>query len=172
MKRSYAMVTVMLFLCGLAYSGHAGGPYAPRVDLPKNADPMSSMTVNAARIPDRSAVGIPPYPGARVFQTRDAGEMTVNGEKYKTLPYIKLLSVDPSDKIVAWYKKHLQGYTYQDVFGMSWVFWKGKKKFNGLDMTRRSTIENIGISRATAAMGYDRDMKGTKSVIEVTYEPK
>ncbi len=168
-----AIITVVLWL-PVAF---AGGPYAPKVDVPKNVGPndpqmMSVMTINAAKVPDKSAVEIPPYPGARVFQTNDASEMMVNDKTYKTLPYIKLLSTDPPDKIVAWYKKQLKGYTYEDVFGTSWVFWKGKGKFNGLDIRQRMTIQNVGISEAIAAMGYDKDMKGTKSVIEITYKSK
>lgn len=177
MKRLYVMVMITIFLFGVVFSVFAGDPYAPKADVPKNVsqdDPqmMSIMMINAAKVPERSAVEIPPYQGARVFQTKDASEMTMNNKKYKTLPYIKLLSIDPPEKIVAWYKEQLKGYTYEDVFGSSWVFWKGKGKFNGLDMRQRTTIQNVTISKAIAAMGYDKDMKGTKSVIEVTYEPK
>lgn len=165
-------ITTMLWLA----VGHAE-PYAPKADAPKNVGQnspqyMSVMIINAAQVPDKSVVEIPSYPGAKVFQTKNASEMNANNKMYKTLPYIKLLSTDPPDKIVAWYKNQLKGYTYEDVFGVAWVFWKGEGTFNGMDIRQRMTIQNVGISEAIAAMGYDDVMKGTQSVIEVTYEPR
>ena len=148
---------------------HADEPYAPKVEIPNNADPnsLAAMVVNAAKIPDKSEVEIPTYPGARVVQTKNTDGSGTSGE----LPYIKLLSTDPPDKIVAWYRSQLKGYTYEDVFSVAWVLWKGEGKFNGMDIRQRMAIQNVGISEAMAAMGYDEFMKGAKSVIEVTYEP-
>ena len=168
-----ASITVVFWLPVI----QAAEPYASKVDVPKNVDPnspqyMSVRIINAAKVPDKSAVEIPSYPGAKVFQSKIADEMRANNKTYKTFPYIKLLSIDPPDKIVAWYKTQLKGYTYQDVFGVAWVFWKGEGKFNGMDIRQRMTIQNVGVSKAIAAMGYDNVMKGAKSVIEVTYEPK
>ena len=164
-KRLLMIAIVVMVFCPLAV--FAGDAYAPKVDVKKNGDPMSAMLINAAKVPDKSAVEIPPYPGARIYQTTDASEMTANDKRYNTLPYIKLLSTDPPDKIVAWYKEQLKDYTYEDVFGTSWIFWKGKGKFNGLDIRDRMTKQNVGISEAIAAMGYGKDMEGTKSVIEI-----
>jgi hypothetical protein len=153
---------------------HAAEPYAPKVDVPENADKnsLSVMVINAATVPDKSAVGIPSYPGARVFQTKGASEMQANDKTLKTFPYIKLLSTDPPDKIVAWYRNQLEGYTYEDVFGVAWVFWKGEEKFNGMDIRQRMTVENVGISEAIAAMGFDEVMQGTQSIIEIAYDPE
>ncbi len=168
------IMMAMMFLSPVAFAGDA---YAPKVEVPKNVSQnspqfMSVMMINAAKVPDKSAVEIPAYPKARIYQTRDAGEAIMNDKKVKTLSYIKMLSTDSPDKIVAWYKKQLKGYTFEDVFGMSWVFWKGKGKFNGLDVRQLMTIQNVGISEAIAAMGYDKDMKGAKSVIEINYVSK
>jgi hypothetical protein len=149
-------------------------PYAPKVDVPNDAakNSLSVMVINAAIVPEKSAVGIPAYPGARVCQTKTAGEMRANDKKYQTFPYIKLLSTDPPDKIVAWYKDQLEEYTYEDVFGVAWVFWRGEGTFNGMDIRQRMTVENVGISQAIAAMGFDEVMQGTKSIIEIAYEPE
>mgnify|MGYP005843325123 CR=1 FL=1 len=156
---------IFLSVSGVA----AAAPYADKIEVTSITSPISKMIIKAAKVPDRSSVGIPCYPGAKIFQTRDKGEVEINGQRHKTLAYIKLLSTDPVDKIVAWYKEQLKEYTYEDAFGMS-VFWKGKGKFNGLDMRQRMTIQNVGISPAIDAMGYDKDMKGARSVIETTYE--
>ena len=166
-KLTVAMTMLLGFImCSLVIAA----PYADKIEITSSTDPMSKMMINGAKVPDRASVGIPAYPGAKVFQTRVAGEMTMNDEVYQTLAYIKLLSTDPVEKVVAWYKEQLKTYTYEDVFGISWVFWKGEGEFNGLDMRQRTTIENVGVSETIAAMEYDKDMKGAKSVIEVTYE--
>ncbi len=163
-----------MFIALLMIGGYASGsalaePYADKLEIISSTSPMSKMVIEAAKVPDSSSVGIPAYPGARVFQTKGTGEMEVNGKNYKTLAYIKLLSTDPVEKVAAWYKDQLQGYTQESAFGMS-IFWKGKGKFNVLDIRQRSTIQNVGVSEALSAMGYDDDMKGAKSVIEVVYE--
>jgi len=158
-------VAIFLFLSGVA----TAEPYADKIEITSKTSPMNQMVIKASKVPDRSAVGIPCYPGAKILQTKDVSEVEMNGQKYKTLAYIKLLSTDPVDKIAAWYKEQLKGYTYEDLFGMP-VFWKGKGKFNGLDMRQRMTIQNVGLSEPIPEMGYDKDMKGVQSVIEITYE--
>ncbi len=168
MRKPTVVIAMLLSFCVSSFV--IAEPYADKVQVTSSTSPMSQMMIKGANIPDRALVEIPAYPGARIFQTREAGEMTMNDEVYKTLAYIKLLSTDPVEKIVAWYKEQLGTYTYEDVFGVSWVFWKGEGEFNGLDMRQRTTIQNVGVSETIAAMEYDKDMKGVKSVIEVTYE--
>lgn len=168
MKKLIAIALALTF-AGLSNLVMAD-PYADKIEITSGTNPMSQMVIEVAKVPDRALVGIPAYPDAKVFQTRDAGEMEMNDEKVKTLAYIKLLSTDPVEKIVAWYKEQLNAYTYEDVYGVSWVFWKGKGKFNGLDVRQTTTIQNVMISNTIEAMEYDKDMKGAKSIIEVTYE--
>lgn len=175
MKRLFSSVCVLLFV--FSQLMFAGEPYAKKVDVPKSVsqdDPRfaSVMIINASIVPDKASVEIPPYPGARIYQTRPASEMTANDEKMKTLPYIKLLSTDPYEKVLAWYKEKMTGYSSEDVFGTGWIFWKRKGKFNSLDIRDTMTSQNLLVSIANKAFGYDEDMKGTKTVIEVTYVPK
>ena len=144
-------------------------PYADKLKITSNTPEMSRMTIEAANVPDRAAVGIPPYPGAKIFQTRDAGEMEVNDESFKTIASMKLLSTDPVDKVVAWYKKQLPSYGHKDFYGVSWAFWKGEESFNSMDMTHTMTRENVLIGDATV-IGYDSELKGAKSVIDISYE--
>jgi len=148
------------------------GPYADKPEITSRTSDMGKFLIPQAKVPDISEVGIPPYPNAKVYQTKGASEMVANDEKIIKLPYIKLLSTDPAETVVAWYKDHLEGYTYEDVFGVSWVFWKGDKQYNGLDIRLLSTIENVAISAAIKEMDYDADMQGTQSVIDIYYEPK
>jgi len=169
--RSLAVISITM-ACFTIGSMALAGSYAPKVKITSSTSPMGQMVIKASKVPDKSSVGIPPYPGAKILQTMDKSEMVVNDEKIKTLPYIKLLSTDPVEKVIDWYKDHLKGYTYEDVFGVSWIFWKGHKKFNGLDMRFFTTIENVRVSEAIAAMIYGENMKGSKSIIEIYYEPK
>jgi len=165
------LTVVLVMLLSFIISSHViAEPYADKIKITSSTSPLSQMIINSAKVPDSSSVEISAYPGAKIFQTKDAGEMTANDESYKTLAYIKLLSTDPVEKVVAWYKEQLKTYTYEDVFGVSWVFWKGEGEFNGLDIRLRTTIQNVGVSEAIAEMEYGKDMKGAKSIIEVTYE--
>ena len=95
--------------------------------------------------------------------------MEVNDENIKTIAYVKLLSTDPVDKVVAWYKEQLASYGHKNAYGVAWVFWKGAGEYNSMDMTQSMTIENVQITDATV-IGYEDDLKGAKSVIEVSYE--
>jgi len=147
-------------------------PYADKPEITSRTSDMGKLLIRQTKVPDISEIGIPPYPDAKAYQAKDASEMVANGKKIIMLPYIKLLSTDPAETVVAWYKDHLEGYTYEDVFGASWVFWKGDKQYNGLDIRLLSTIENVAISAAIKEMDYDADMKGTQSVIDIYYEPK
>ena len=52
-------------------------PYADKIEITSGTNPMSQMVIETAKVPDRALVGIPAYPGAKVFQTRDAGEMEI-----------------------------------------------------------------------------------------------
>jgi hypothetical protein len=52
---------------------------------------------------------------------------------------------------------------------VSWAFWKGEESFNSMDMTHTMTRENVLIGDATV-IGYDSELKGAKSVIDISYE--
>ena len=143
--------------------------YAEKVEITSTTSEMSKMVIENSVVPDRDAVGIPAYPGARLFQSDEASEMTMNGVTVQTLPYLKLLSTDPVEKVVAWYKEQLPSYGHKDVYGMSWVFWKGEGEFDAMDMEQTMTRQNVTISDATV-LGFDEDMQGAKSLIQVVYE--
>lgn len=168
MKSKY-LLPLVPFIFGLLSADLLAEPYAEKIKITSNTSPMSKMVIEGANVPDRASVGIPPYPGAKIFQTRDVGEMSANDESFKTVAYVKLLSTDSVEKVVAWYKKQLPSYGHKDFYGVSWAFWKGEAKFNAMDVTQSMTRENVMISDATV-MDYDNDMKGAKSVIEVSYE--
>ena len=168
MKSKY-LFPLVTFIFGLLSADLLAEPYADKIKITSNTSEMSKMVIEGANVPDRASVGIPAYPGAKILQTRDVGEMEANDESFKTIAYMKLLSKDPVEKVVAWYKEQLPSYGHKDFYGVSWAFWKGEANFNAMDMTQTMTRENVMISDATV-IGYDSDMKGAKSVIEVSYE--
>ncbi|RMI03517.1 MAG: hypothetical protein D6681_09765, partial [Calditrichaeota bacterium] len=145
-------------------------PYAPKVKITQDTSPMGRMFINMANVPDKSVVGIPPYPGAVVLQTRGAGEMKVNGKPY--LPYIKLLTADSIDKVVSWYKAKLPSWQYQKVDFMGAVFhrfWKVKGNYEPMDMDAMGTIPNVVISDGKQ---HADDYPAVKTMIEITYQPE
>lgn len=147
-------------------------PYAKKIQATSSTSQMSRIMFDAITIPDSSDVEIPAYPGALIFMTKAPYQVEVNGEMVMALSYIKLLSTDPLDKVLEWYKQQLTDYNLEEAFGMGWVLWKGgeQDKFNTMDMTDRMTIQNVSLGKAIKAFGYDEDMKGASTVIEIYYK--
>jgi hypothetical protein len=169
MKR---FIIVTAAILSLSASGFAiAAPYASKVKITSGTSPIGQVFIKAAKVPDASAVGIPAYPGGVILQTRQKGAMKTDaGKAY--LPYIKLLTPDSVDKVVAWYKAKLPRYFYQKkgFFGMnSYRFWKVKGDYGMMDMDAMGTIENVIISDGTQhADVYPK----VSTMIEITYEPK
>ena len=95
------MKTFMMLLTAicLGASGLAlAEPYADKVKITSNTSPIGQMMIKASIVPERSAVNIPPYPGAVILQTAAPGAMKMNGKD--ALPYIKLLTQLFGDRLV------------------------------------------------------------------------
>lgn len=166
------MVTSFLVLA-VSATAIAGEPYAPKVKAPTGIKPFSIedfdvMGINAAVVPEKSAVEIPPYPGARVLSTISEFKMTINKKKVTCLSSIKLLSTDPVDKVVAFYKEKLKEYRYKSMWdGMINFFWIGGKDDNMLDIKKACVTLYISISSADSKM-----MPKAKTEIQLTYGAK
>ena len=147
-------------------------PYAEKVKITSGTTPMGQMVIKDSKVPDRSTVSMPPYPGAVIFQTRDSGSAEINGKAVNTLPYIKLLTSDDMDKVVAWYKDNLSTYYYQKqgFAGMfTHIFWKEEGDYNMFDIYARMVNENVGISDGEI---HKDDYSKAKTMIEITYIAK
>ncbi len=170
-----AMMATLMISYGLTLA-FAGEPYAPKVAVPKNVKPnsleyMSVYMVQSAKVPEKAKVEVPPYPGAYVIQTKGKSKMEVNGKELTCLHYIKLITMDEVKKVVAFYKDKLKGYRFLSEFGGSiQVYWKGKEKFNPIDMRDTCTTPNVFIGKAKGM--WDELMKGAKTTIEITYIPR
>jgi len=169
MKR---LIIVTATILSISASGLAiATPYASKLKITSATSPIGQAFIKAAKVPSASAVGIPAYPGGVILQTRQKGAMKTDaGKAY--LPYIKLLTSDSVDKVVAWYKSKLPKYFYQKkgFFGMnSYRFWKVKGDYGMMDMDAMGTIENVIISDGSQhADVYPK----ASTMIEITYEPK
>ena len=172
MKVLAAVLVALSVLLG-SVASHAGEPYAPKVKVPsgiKEDSPayFSVMAVNAAIVPDKAAVGVPPYPGAKVIMTSSGMVMASNNDKLTCLNAIQLLTTDAPDKVIAFYKKRLKDYRFKSRYGgIINVFWKGAEKFNSADITQVCKTPNISI---TSESGNEL-MPEAKTMMEIVYEP-
>lgn len=175
MKR-YVYAVLVIFFLALAVSPAVGGePYAPKVEPPagiKVGTPeyLGVMSINAAQVPHRSSVGVPPYPGARIVMTRGTSKMKANDVEYTCLQYLKMYAPDDGEKVASFFKEKLTDYKFKSEFGgMIRAFWKGPDDINTLDITQMCTTPNVLITEATDS--ERKLMPGAKSVIEIGYEP-
>lgn len=164
-------IIISLALLCLSTSGLVvAEPYADKVKITDSTTPMGQMIIKGSNVPDRTAVNIPPYPGAVIMQTADAGAMQLNGKD--ALPYIKMLTADDMDKVVAWYQDKLSSYYYQKqgFAGMFiHIFWKEKGDYQMFDVEARMLNENVGISDGAI---HKDDYPQSKTVIEISYAGK
>jgi len=157
-------------------SGATGEPFAPKVDVPKNGKPgiidiLAVMQVNAAVVPDTAAVGVPPFPGARIVQTASAQSATVNGKKINCLPLVKLVSAARQDEVIAFYKSEAKGYQFRKILGgILNAFWKDREKFNPLSFSEICTTPNILISEIGPG-SKNTLMSSAVTDIQIVYKP-
>lgn len=166
--RGCVLAVAVLMFHASAYGGEA---FAPKVPVPsgiKEGSPesMDEMIIQSSVVPDRSAVGVPPYPGAKIFQARGTMKMEVNDETVSCLPYIKLYTTDPKEKVVAFYKDKIKDFHFKSQFGgLVNLFWMGPDKINAMDMTQLCSTPNVSITDGSLDL-----MSGSKTVIEITYK--
>jgi hypothetical protein len=168
MKNKIATAAMLIF--AVMGTSVVAGQFDEKVKITSNTTPLGQMVIKAAKVPDASVIGVPAYPGALIFQTREFGQMKSNGRPY--LPYVKLLSADPVDKVIEWYKKELPDYFFEKkgFLGMySYRFWKVKGDYGMLDMDAMGMNENIIV---TDGKQHADDYPDAVSMIEITYESK
>ena len=162
---------ITLIWTALAINNYAiAEPYADKIKVSSKISEFGKMMIVGSKVPDKSSVPIPPYPNAVVLQTSDAGQMQFNGKN--GLAYIKLLTSDDINKVVAWYKKQLPTYFYQKKGFMDMfihTFWEKEGDYNLFDMEARSLNMNVSISDGAI---HKDDFPETQSMIEISYKSK
>ena len=122
--RKQSLITISLLILFINSILFAGGPFAPKADIPSNPndDPDLALAIiylENIEVPDQEEVGVPAYPDAKIFQTNRAQE--------DMLPSVRLLSLDNLTKVVDFYKTELRGWKYKDFYGVH-MFYNGKEQ--------------------------------------------
>ncbi|MCP5102720.1 MAG: hypothetical protein GY950_05055 [bacterium] len=136
----------------------AGEPYAPvagikevQTDSPKVKTLLSRL--KRVKVPDKSSVGIPAYPGAEIIQTAQS----IHG----FLPYVILVSNDDPETVAAFYKEKMTGWQ-QDEINKTIRFWKGRKRdcLNG---------RGLLISIRSLSKSFNSVLPGKQTRIRIAY---
>jgi len=154
-----------------AAAGTAAGPdaFAPkavvRADLDDSNARMRRMILDAAVVPGRAEVGVPPYPGARVVQVQAPGSEQVND--VVALPLVWLISDNEPEAVVEFYRRELSGWSLGEFYLNTW-FWEGDGPYNPID---ESGLTMPGIGVMAALPGRADMFPGTRSEIQIRYRP-
>ena len=144
--------------------------YAP-LALPKKGSKadVGQIEVTKENVPEKEAVEAPPYPNARIIAAGPASEMKLGSITRRMLASVTLVSKDEVEKVVAFYKKKLQGWNYAQEYGMFHVFWKGTK--DQKDMSGPE-VPTVVITSTDGSAPNEQHLQGLKTRIVVYYGKK
>lgn len=193
MKR---LVTIAVLLAPLVLAAGevCAEPYATKLEIPaeklakgyfkdaslqRNVDIMQKA-LSKMKVPDRTAVPVPPYPGAKIFSVELKywlfGEESPEPKdtkigKPQCLPYIDLYSTDPMDEVLAFYKRELRGYkfTSRSESGLVYdIFWAGRDNLIVMDGEEVCSTPHVEIYPS----GPDPYWPEVQTVIQIGYIPR
>lgn len=144
--------------------------YAP-LALPKEGSKadVGQIEITKNNVPEKEAVEAPPYPNARIIGAGPASEMKVGGVTRRILPMVTLVSKDEVEKVVAFYKKKLEGWNYAHEYGMFHVFWKGTKEQKNMTAPE---VPTVVITDTDGSAANEQHLQGLKTRIVVYYGKK
>jgi hypothetical protein len=131
---------------GRAYAGTASVPTQPTNDAFLQ---MEIRTVQAAEVPERTAVEAPPYPGAVIIQTVPPAERISGRRRWTSLPVIILFTSDPVWRVVNFYRDNLEGWRHARYLSSDY-FWLGEEDFNPLRESGQ-TVPSVQVRQARAS---------------------
>jgi hypothetical protein len=152
-------------------------PFAPVAKDPGKATikgeeasyPLEKMMLQAIakKVPDRSAVKQPPYPGAVVVKLQPASKGSEDDVVFTILPVVVLHTTDDVQKVLEFYLKALPDWTKFSYFGMEYVY-EGSGEFKPM---RKSGLEtpNVGIMELPNVMKFHA-MPDAKTEILIYYK--
>ena len=140
-------------------------PAAPMAPLKKEGMDLmkmqgKTMTDVEQEIPDKQEVGVPIYPGAMYVSHMDTG----SGDM---LPSLNLVASDPPERVRAWYRGTLEGWSYSDTFQL---FYKGEGEISLSDLMQTESV-NVSAEEGQALDLMFSDVPDVKSRIQITYTP-
>lgn len=155
----------------------SGDPIAPKADIPTNRPvdetkafefDLEVRMLKSFRVPAKSEVGIPAYPGAKALKLMPAGKGKLNGEPFESLPVVELITMDDPKKVAAWYRNKL-GWQ-EEEFLLNAYFWPGGEfhplAISGMEMT---SVGVLGIPENILSYYC---MPGAKTTIQIRYNPR
>ncbi len=140
------LISFMLLLCIQSLESQ-DIPYAPVYaipsDLEANQYAHDQRERLKSRIPSKSEVEVPPYPDAVVFMVATSEEVKqiVGADGFAE---IKILTSDPMDQIIRFYKEHLPDWNYHEEYS---IFWFGDGEFSVMRIMEG--MPNVSIQEAS-----------------------
>ena len=141
----------------------AAQAYAPKAQLPAGADPNSitAMMLQDAEVPSGDEVGVPAYPGAQVVQVMRMPNLLTQEESGN----VRLITSDPPESVVAWYKESLAGWSSKEDWDIT-AFGEGGRAFHPMTPNTWGVVPNVTVAANTI---YGDVWPAAKTMIEINY---
>ena len=151
---------------GVSGGPESSNPYAPKVEpVPGSEGSLGAMILANTVVPDAAAVGIPAYPGARVLQAQN--KPVIEGG---TNHIVVLLTADPEDKVLGFYRRELRGWKEDKLMGMTPVFHQGAELPDPFTAEGQS-VPNVAVETIIESMQFEV-MPQAKTKVTIGYQPK
>ena len=185
-KLSLISLIILLISVMSLTAAFAAEPYAPlhkftkkdfkrtfgNMGIPIKDAEMAGMwpPAKAEDVPDRGAIASPPYPGAVIVAINEPFMRDSQGKKMG-LSTIELLSSDPYEKIVSFYKEKLKGWN-EKKFQFSHYFAQSGEVENA---ARNMKVPPVGVTSLKGILTHGKytDLEpGATTIIEVFFKRK
>lgn len=187
MKRVVGIILVCLLVPSLMWTApaYSGEPYAPvykftkkdfdrglgGMGMPMEDAEMAGMwpPVKAEDIPGRGSMEIPPYPGA-VIVALNKPFMRDSQGKVMGLATMELLSTDPYEKIVSFYKEKLPGWSEKSYEYSHYFAESGEAESN----PRVMEVPHVGVKSLDGILNHGKytDMEPQAQTIVLVFFQK
>lgn len=184
MKRFVGIVLSSLLALSLMWASNAfsGEPYAPvykftkkdfdkqfgSMGLPIEDAEMAGMwpPVKDEDLPDKGAMKIPPYPGAVIVALNKPFMRDSQGKKMG-LSTIELLSTDPYEKVLSYYKEKLPGWSETSYEFSHYFAQSGEAESN----PRAMKVPHVGVKSLEGILSHGKftDMESQAQTIVLVF---
>lgn len=159
------LVSISLSLCGNVFAE----PVAPLLEMTEQGLKLvkaQGKTLNdvEAEIPSRENISLPIYPEAYFASHVEGAE----GSSTTMLPAVNLVATDPPEKVKEWYRKNLDGWTFNPTYELF------HPEGATVDMASLMEIPTIAVM-AEDDPGFDLmfyKAQAVKSRIIIRYDPQ
>ena len=179
MKKYLLSLVSLIVLPTFAY----GSSYAPLADFSAvSKNPQCRLTSMHESFlnnwtPPAQYFMVPPYPNAVLASAMPSGKAQIHGQAYQTLPSAVLLTPDPPEKILEFYKNRLgAGWFQAEDLGMIYLYRLPRPVESGSALTQQlmskpGSIANVAID--TELSPCDQTIgRGARTRITVVSPPR